>query len=140
MLLREVPDFFFDAHDGALPVLGELMQHAKMFQQTEVTGGNLLRRVATVEFAKQSTESFQAHGVRVAVEKTFAPTELSHEPYAHEASFYAMRFDSVLGFKRGDFPRVVHHSREPLLRITDEKQFAEPLLLLVQQRARIDVQ
>ena len=87
MLLREVPNLLLDARDGAPPILGKLMENAEVLQETELSRGDFLGRLAAVKFAQQSANCFQAHGIGIATKETFPVANLRNKPDAGETAF-----------------------------------------------------
>ena len=139
MFLREMPDLFLYACNGAATVFRELMENAEVPQKTQVGHGDLLRSVAAVKFTQQAADGFQTHRIRVAAEKTFAAAKLRNKPDANETTLHAISLDAEFGFDRRKLAGILHHSRQPLLWIANLEQLRETLLLLPQQGARISM-
>jgi hypothetical protein len=140
MLLREAPNFLFDAQNSAAAVLGNLLQNAQMLQHSDLRRGNLFGCGATVEIADESTDGAKADCIGIAAKVTAASAHFGHKPNAHETTFNAIPFKAQFRGQSRKLRCFMQDTREPLLRITNQQQFREPALLAFQQRRRICMQ
>lgn len=127
-------DLFFHARNRALPVLRELMENLQWFEHADRAGQNFFWRMVAVQFAQQSTDSFQTYGIRIALEPAESVMKFSHEPNPHEAAFHPIGFQAQCRRKRRTAAGLLDEPRQPCLRVTNLQQRRQMLLLMLEQR------
>lgn len=125
-----------NAANRALTILGELMQDAKLVQESAIVTGNFPGRMAAIEIANETDNGFEHGGIGIKVEIATAIPDLRNEPRPNEATGDTIGLQAHRIRDYRPHASVVDQRSEALLGIGDLQQCLDAPLRKQRQRHR----
>ena len=128
-LFRQLPDAGADGGEAVATGGGEIADQVESGERVGVADGNLGRSGVAEERGQQVHESLHERTVGVAAEIESSVAQVSDEPDLGDAAADAMDVGPVGLRQRGEAPGAVHDGAEALLRVGNDREVVDKLLL-----------